>query len=118
MATGLTAWVNLALLIRALRRRALITLTKGAVKRAMIMLGAAVAMGAGLLVMDYAMMPHFMDSGTGMRLVGLALLVGVGAAIYGFILYITGILTPSMVKELFPKGKKQDTIEDVQQLGQ
>jgi len=118
MATGLTAWVNLGLLIRALRVRGLVSLTKGSVKRAIVMLGAALAMGAGLLVMDYAMMPYFMDSGTGMRLVGLALLVGVGAAIYGFILYITGILTPTMVKELFPKRKKQDTIEDVQQLGQ
>jgi len=118
LATGMTAWVNLALLLRGVRKKGAVVLADGSVKRGLIMLGAALAMGAGLFAVQAFVYPHFMDSGFAMKVAGLAVLIGTGGAIYGILLALTGILTLSMVKELFPKRKKQDTIEDVQHLGQ
>lgn len=118
LATGLTAWVNLGLLVRGAKRKGAVTLMTGSARRAVIMFFAALVMGAGVFGMESLADDYFMDSGWAMRLTGLALLVGGGALVYGIILSITGILTPTMVKELFPKRKKQDTIEDVQHLGQ
>lgn len=118
MATGLTAWVNLALLLRGVKKKGAVVLMDGSVRRGLIMLAAALVMGAGLFLMQAFVYPHFMDSGFAMKVAGLAVLIGTGGAIYGILLALTGILTLSMVKELFPKRKKQDTIEDVQHLGQ
>jgi putative peptidoglycan lipid II flippase len=118
LATGLTAWVNFGLLMRGLRKRGLASVADRSVKRSVIILAAALVMGAVLFVQEYWLMPYFMDRGTAWRLSGLAGLVFSGAAVYGAIIYLAGILTPQMVKDLFPKRKKQDTIGDVQQFGQ
>lgn len=118
LATGLTAWVNLALLIQGTRKKGAVQLMEGSVKRGLIMLGAALVMGAAIFLVQHFVYPYFMDSGFAMKVAGLVLLIGVGGVIYGILLSITGILTLSMVKELFPKRKKQDTIENVQHLGQ
>lgn len=118
MATGLSAWVNLFLLAQGMRRRKLARVSRSSVKRSGIMLGAAAMMALVVYLEEQFMMPHFMDRGEIWRISGIAIMVGSGAAVYGALLYVTGILTPQMVKDLFPKRKKQDTIGDVQQFGQ
>jgi len=118
LATGLTAWVNLALLIRSAKKKGVVTLTEGAIRRGVTMLLSALVMGVGLFLVQFFIYPYFMDSSFAVKVCGLVLLMGIGGGIYGILLSITGILTLSMVKELFPKRKKQDTIEDVQHLGQ
>jgi putative peptidoglycan lipid II flippase len=118
LATGLTAWVNLVLLVRGAQKKGAVRLMDGSVKRGGVMLACALLMGAVLFFAQLFVYPYFMDSGFIMKITGLAVLIGIGGAVYGILLSITGILTLSMVKELFPKRKKQDTIEDVQHLGQ
>ncbi|MDP2206818.1 MAG: murein biosynthesis integral membrane protein MurJ [Alphaproteobacteria bacterium] len=118
LATGLTAWVNLVLLMRGLRKRKMASFAERSVKRTLTIFGASLAMGVVIFAQEYWLMPYFMDRGEVWRLSALAGLVFSGAGVYGGILYVSGILTRQMVKDLFPKRKKQDTIEDVQQFGQ
>lgn len=118
MATGISAWVNLILLAHGIRKAKLAGVSKRSVKRSLVMLGATLAMGAALYLEELLLIPYFMDRGEVWRISGIALMVVSGAGIYGALLYVTGILTPQMVKDLFPKRKKQDTIGDVQQFGQ
>lgn len=118
LATGLTAWVNLGLLLRGLRKRNMAHFAVNSVKRSCLIFAAAAVMGGVLLAIEYWIMPYFMDRGEAWRLSALGGLVVTGAVIYGGILYFMRILTPQMVKDLFPKRKKQDTIGDVQQFGQ
>jgi putative peptidoglycan lipid II flippase len=118
LATGLTAWVNLVLLLRGLHARDMAPFAERSVKRGFAIFLAAAAMGLLLFMEKYWLMPFFMDSGEFWRLLALGGLVFSGAFAYGGILYVSGILTPQMLKDLFPKRKKQDTIGDVQQFGQ
>lgn len=118
LATGIAAWVNFGLLLRGLRKRNMAPFAKRSVKKSLIILAASLAMGAGIWAEEQWIMPWFMDRGEAWRLSGVAMLVASGMGVYGSILYVTGILTPQMVKDLFPKRKKQDTIGDVQQFGQ
>lgn len=118
LATGLTAWVNFGLLLRGLRKRDMAPFAARSVKRALLIFAASLLMGAAIWAQEYWLMPYFMDRGEVWRLSALAAVVVSGAAVYGGLLYFLGILTPQMVKDLFPKRKKQDTIGDVQQFGQ
>lgn len=118
LATGISAWVNFGLLAHGMRRRKLASLSKRSVKNGLIMFAATMGMTVGLYLEESLLMPFFMDRGEVWRMAGVAVMILSGMAIYGALLYIAGILTPQMVKDLFPKRKKQDTIGDVQQFGQ
>jgi putative peptidoglycan lipid II flippase len=118
LATGLTAWVNVVLLARGLWKRKMVSFEKDSVKRAAVVCAVSAVMGLGLYYGDVYLTPLFAGQGQVLRVAGLAVLLGAGALFYGAGLYFTGILNATMVKELFPKRKKKDTIGDVSKLEQ
>lgn len=111
LATGITAWVNMALLGWGLHKRGHLDIALDSVKRlAMIFLSAAV-----MTVFLISFQDNLVIGSVWMQIGGLAVLVGSGAVIYFAMLYFTGIFTRKQVKDLFPKRKKQATIKDVRE---
>lgn len=117
-ATGLTAWVNVGLLVYGLWKRKIFRFEKDSVKRMTIIICASLVMAALLKAGDAYMMPYFLSKTVVFRLGGLALLAIAGAGLYFTVLFLCGVLTRDMIKSLFPKRKKQDKIGDVREFGQ
>lgn len=67
-------------------------------------------MAGALVLLDHYVMPYFMRQGQVMRIIGLAGMMGLGGGVYGVCLYATGVLRFDMLKRLFPKRQKKDTI--------
>lgn len=118
LATGLAAWVNLALLAGGLRKRKHMTLQKDSVKRAGLIALNAVIMAVVLKLAEIYLVGDLLAGGAFDRALGLGLLVGIGGGVYLGGVYMSGIFALRHIKALFPKRKKQDTIEDVQRFGQ
>ncbi|MBI1214859.1 MAG: murein biosynthesis integral membrane protein MurJ [Alphaproteobacteria bacterium] len=118
LATGISAWISAGLLARALWKEKFFRLDSDSGKRLGIVLLSVAVMGGVLFAEDKYAMPYFMKGGQALRLLGLAGVMSVAGLVYVLCLYAGGILKPSYLKELFPKGKKKDTIGDVQKTGQ
>lgn len=116
-ATGLTAWINIALLVRGLKKRSLFYAASDSVKRILVVALCTAVMAAVLWLGSRYGMPLVLDKGEIMRIAGLGALMAAGGLVYGGGLYAAGILRVSYVKALFPKRKKQDTIVEVQNDG-
>ncbi len=115
LATAIAAWVNMALLVHGLHKREHLDLTKGSVKRAALILLAALIMAAVVWALNTHVY-HLMEGRFLHKAADLAALIGTGGVVYFSCLYIFGIFTLQSVKALFPKGKKQDTIDTVQRM--
>lgn len=114
LATGVSAWISAGLLARRMWKEKFFRLEGDSVKRIGFVFASVAVMGALLAVEDRFVMPHFMTGGWAFKLLGLALVMGAAGAVYALCLYASGILKPSLIKELFPKRKKQDTIKEVE----
>lgn len=90
LATGLTAWLNLALLAGALRRRGFLHLDDRFLGRAPRIAAAALGMGAALLAGASLLAPWLEAASTLVRFGALALLVGGGVAVFGALAQLTG----------------------------
>ena len=118
VATGLAAWVNFWLLAHGLRKRDHFDLRKDSVKRAAVIFASSLAMVAVLKSVEFFIVDGLLAGGQMERIAGLGIMVTVGGLAYLAGLYVTGVFGLRHVKALFPKRKKQDTIEDVQRFGQ
>ena len=83
LATGLTAWLNLGLLVVALRKRGFLQLDGRFRRRAPRILAAALGMGAGLLLGASLLAPWLEAASTLVRFGALALLVSGGVVLFG-----------------------------------
>jgi putative peptidoglycan lipid II flippase len=117
MATGLTAWIDITLLLYFMRKKGIERPSFDSVKRVGVILICTLAMSATLYVGSIELLPRFKGDGQTMAIIGLTLLLGTGGVVYAIGLYFAGILRPDYIKALFPKRKKQDTIVEVQNDG-
>lgn len=119
MATGIAAWVNFWLLARGLKKRDHFSLKKGSIKRVLAILASSVVMVIVLKLLEWFVVDGFLAGAQFWRLAGLGIMVTTGGLVYLGALYAMGIFTLRHIKALFPKRKKQDTInDDVQRFGQ
>ncbi len=116
LATGITAWVNLFLLMRGLHRKKHLDLPAHSVKRAGKILACGLIMAAVLWGMENYVVQGIGTGSTLHKALELAALVAAGGASYFTCLYVAGIFNRQTLKALFPKRKKQDTIETVQRI--
>jgi len=114
LATGMTAWINLALLIRNLHKNKHLDLPANSLKRAAKIVASGLIMAAALWVMHHYIVPRLLAGSPLEKALGLAALVGGGGTGYFACLYGFGIFNLLSVKSLFPKRKKGDTIAYVQ----
>jgi putative peptidoglycan lipid II flippase len=115
LATGITAWINLALLMQGLHKKKHLDLPLHSVKRSALIVLAGLIMAGVLWALDTYVL-ETLTGGLGHRALNLAALIGAGGTSYFACLYVFGIFTKQSLKALFPKRKKQDTIEDVQRI--
>ena len=99
LATALSAWLNTALLARALFRRGFLSLDARLKARLPRVALASLIMGAGLWALLQGLLPWF-DAGQEWRVAGLAVLVGAGLGIYGVLALALGALRPADLKAL------------------
>lgn len=110
IATGATAWINILLLGHRLWKRKIFHIDRSSVKRISIIIMSSLLMAGALVLLDHYVMPYFMRQGQVMRIIGLAGMMGLGGGVYGVCLYMMGVLRFDMLKRLFPKRQKKDTI--------
>ncbi|MBU6474691.1 MAG: murein biosynthesis integral membrane protein MurJ [Alphaproteobacteria bacterium] len=115
LATAVTAWINLALLVHGLHKRRHLDLPSNSVKRAVLIFAAGLVMAAAVYGLDTRVL-HVMAGGLAHKALDLAGLIGAGGVVYFGCLYLFGIFNAQSVKALFPKRKKQDTIKSVQRM--
>lgn len=115
LATGITAWVNLALLMHGLHKKKHLDLPLNSVKRSALIVLSGLIM-AGVL---WGLNTYVFDAMTGHmwhKALDLMALMGAGSVSYFGSLFCFGIFTRQSLKALFPKRKKQDTIETVERI--
>ncbi|MGF7173162.1 murein biosynthesis integral membrane protein MurJ [Azospirillum doebereinerae] len=83
LATGLTAWLDVGLLVLAMRRRGLLELDERLLRRAPRIAVAAAGMGAALAAGGVGLAPWLAHPATAVRFGALALLVTGGVAVFG-----------------------------------
>jgi putative peptidoglycan lipid II flippase len=115
LATGITAWINLALLMHGLHKKKHLDLPLNSVKRSGLILVAGLIMAGVLWGLSHAVFDVF-AGGLWHKVLELTALVGAGGISYFGCLFAFGIFTRQSLKALFPKRKKQDTIETVQRI--
>lgn len=104
LATGITAWVNLAMLIHGLHKKRHLDLPARTLARSWRVVLSGAAMAVILWALNLWVIPE-------MTLLHLALLIAAGCTSYFGCLYMLGIFNMKTIKTLFPKRKKGDTIE-------
>jgi len=115
LATGITAWVNLFLLMRGLHKKKHLDLPLNSVKRSALIVLSGLIMAAVL----WALNTYVLDATTGAlwhKVLDLIGLLGAGGVSYFGSLFCFGVFTRQSLKALFPKRKKQDTIETVERI--
>lgn len=110
VATGLTAWVNLGLLVNGLHRRGLLMLEAASLTRAGWFVGASAVMGATLWSLGQLVIPRVADNGFFLQLAAVLGVLGLGGGVYGAVLLVSGALPWSTLQALFPKRAKKATI--------
>ncbi|MGQ9366254.1 murein biosynthesis integral membrane protein MurJ [Azospirillum sp. ST 5-10] len=105
LATGLTAWLNVALLVRALRARGLLEIDDRARRRAPRIVLAALLMGLALAGGSALLAPWLYAGSGAVRLAALALLLGLGGALYGGLAHALGAAHLGEVKALLRRRR-------------
>ncbi|MFH1158789.1 MAG: murein biosynthesis integral membrane protein MurJ [Pseudomonadota bacterium] len=118
LATGITAWVNLALLMRGLHKKKHLDLPPHSVKRMWKILACGLVMAAVVWGLNTFVMKGILSGSQLRKAINLTVLIAAGGVSYFSCLYFFGIFGLRSIKALFPKRKKQDTIRDVRQFGE
>ncbi|MGL6044606.1 MAG: murein biosynthesis integral membrane protein MurJ [Sandaracinobacteroides sp.] len=100
LATAISAWANALLLYLTLRRRGSFFVDEGLARAAPRMLGAALAMGAALWLLNDPLMVHVTGSLL-QRVLALGLLVGGGAIVYFGAGYLLKAYSPAQLLNSF-----------------
>ncbi|PWC33191.1 murein biosynthesis integral membrane protein MurJ [Azospirillum sp. TSO35-2] len=90
LSTGLTAWLDVGLLVAAMRRRGLFDLDDRLKQRAPRIAAAAIGMGVALLLGDRLLAAWLEAPSTVVRFAALALLVAGGGAVFGALAVAAG----------------------------
>ncbi len=110
LATGLTAWLDVGLLVAAMRRRGLLTLDARLVRRAPRIAAAAAGMGVALAVVEAMLAPWLAHPATAVRFGALAVLVAGGVAAFAVLAQGLGGTNLADVKG-FLKREPADLVE-------
>jgi putative peptidoglycan lipid II flippase len=103
-ATGITAWINVAMLAGGLRRRGLLGFDDR-LKRVLPRILLATALMAVALVAIQAPLAAWWSGETPARIAGLTLLVGGGLAVYCAVIVATRVAGPSDIKALLRRER-------------
>lgn len=110
LGTGLTAWVNLGLLVWTLKKRDQLQLPARSVKKMFSIIGSAVAMGFLLWTLERFVLQTLLQGSEIERIFALGLLVAAGGGFYFVLLFTFKVMTVVGVKALFQKTENQATI--------
>ena len=113
LATGITAWVNLALLMKGLHKKKHLDLPPHSVKRVSKIIACGLIMAVVVFGINTFVMNGILTGSQVHKALNLAILIVAGGVSYFSCLYLFGIFGLHSIKALFPKRKKQDTIKDV-----
>jgi len=113
LATGITAWINLILLMHGLHKKKHLDLPVHSVKRAVKIVLSGLIMAALLWGMSNFVVDAFLIGSQTQKILGLGALVAGGGFAYFACLYAFGIFSLQLIKDLFPKRVKKDTIVDI-----
>ncbi len=105
LATSLTGWINAILLARGLAARGHFRIDARAKKRIWPMLAASLLMAAALLGLSWLLTPWFAGPEP-LRIGALAILVGVGMAVYGLAAQLLGAMDLRELKGLLRRPAK------------
>ncbi|WP_029010871.1 murein biosynthesis integral membrane protein MurJ [Azospirillum halopraeferens] len=107
LATGLTAWLNVALLVAALRRRGLLEVDERARRRAPRIVLASAGMAFGLAGAAALLDPWLFAAPGAVRLAALAVLVAGGGALYAGLAHALGAARLGEVRDLLRRRRGQ-----------
>lgn len=113
LATGITAWINLILLMYGLHKKKHLDLPAKSVLRAAKILACGLIMAAVLWVLQHFVVAGFLIGDQFHKALGLMALVAGGGISYFSGLYIFGIFNILSIKTLFPKRIKKSAISDI-----
>ncbi|PKP90789.1 MAG: murein biosynthesis integral membrane protein MurJ [Alphaproteobacteria bacterium HGW-Alphaproteobacteria-16] len=99
LATAIAAWVNVALLYNALRKRGHFEVDAQLQRRVWRLVGAAFAMGAVMFYLNDLFTPYIGGTWT-VRTVAMLVLVGAGCVVYAIACFITGAFRPGDIRSL------------------
>jgi putative peptidoglycan lipid II flippase len=99
LATAIAAWVNVALLYRALRKRGHFAADAQLSRRVWRLVGAALAMGAVMFFLNDLFTPYTTGAWT-IRTSAMLVLVGAGCIVYAAACFATGAFRPSDIRSL------------------
>ncbi|MGP1394086.1 MAG: murein biosynthesis integral membrane protein MurJ [Inquilinaceae bacterium] len=102
LATGLTAWLNVALLARGLRRRGFLDIDPRLRRRVPRLVASGLALAAGLYGGALALAPVLYDASI-LRIAALAALVAGGGAVYFAAAHLTGALRLGEIRAMLRK---------------
>jgi len=112
-ATGITAWVNLTLLIYGLYKRDNLNLPINSTKRVLKIVVSAALMAIVLYIMQNFVFNILETKDFMSRAVKLGIIIFSAMIFYFLCLYWAGIFNLLSIKTLFPKAKKQPIINDI-----
>ncbi len=110
LATGATAWVNVALLAIKLHKRGMLMIDHASFGRAAEIAALTVLMGAVLWGASHAVLPYLAQAGQVNQLLGVLGVLALGGGVYGIGLFASGALSLQTLQALFPKRAKKATI--------
>lgn len=114
LATGMTAWINLALLMHSLHKKKHLDLPKNSLKRSVKIAASGLIMAVVLLVMTNHLTGYLFDGSQKARILALVALVSGGGVSYFACLYGFGIFSLLTIKSMFPKRMKKDAIMNIE----
>ena len=104
LSTALAAWVNVVLLYAALHRRDHLQLDARFKAKAIRIMGASIAMGAALFVLNPWLDPY-MGGRWQERVLALVALCGIGGAVYGIAVLLLGGASLGELRRQFKRGR-------------
>lgn len=111
-ATGLSAWVNVVLQVRGLRRRGLMMIDAASLRRCGLIGLCVVFMGVILYVLSHYALPQIADRGSVTQMAAVLAILTLGGLGYGGSLLATGAFSTNNIKAFFPKRGKKATMDE------
>lgn len=110
LATGTTAWVNVALLAITLHKRGMLMIDASSFARAGEIVALTVLMGAVLWGGSHLVLPYLTLAGQVSQLLGVLGVLALGGTTYAIGLFASGAVSVQTLQSLFPKQGKKATM--------
>lgn len=115
LATGMTAWVNVALLAHQLHKRGMLMIDAASFGRAGEIAAMTTLMGAVLWGSARLVLPYMSNAGQMSQLSAVLGVLALGGVVYVIGLAACGALSTKVLQEIFPKRAKKARIDTNQQ---